>query len=54
MRKLIPVRQALEDPAWLGTLLGEPSFGVMRTLLIASMGEPLATGGGNAAHTSHF
>jgi hypothetical protein len=41
MKKLISVRQALEDPAWLGTLLGEPSFGVMRTLLIASMGEPL-------------
>src|SRR3984893_13736137 len=41
MRKLLPLRRALTDPAWLGTLLGEPSFAVMRTLLIAAMGEPL-------------
>jgi hypothetical protein len=41
MRKLIPVRQALEDPAWLGSMLGGESFAVMRTLLIAAMGEPL-------------
>ena len=41
MRKLVPLRYALTDPAWLGTLLGEPSFAVMRTLLIAAMGEPL-------------
>jgi hypothetical protein len=37
MKKLITVRQALEDTAWLG---GE-SFAVMRTLLIAAMDEPL-------------
>ena len=41
MKKLIPVRQALEDLAWLGSLLGEPSFAVVRVLLIAAMGEPL-------------
>ena len=41
MKKLISVRQALEDPAWLGSMLGAESFAVMRTLLIAAMGEPL-------------
>ncbi len=41
MRKLISVRRALEDPAWLGTLLGGESFAVMRVLMIAAMGEPL-------------
>src|ERR1700730_14000683 len=41
MRKLLPLRRALTDLAWLGSLLGEPSFAVMRTLLIAAMGEPL-------------
>jgi hypothetical protein len=30
MKKLITVRQALEDPAWLGGMLGAPSFAVMR------------------------
>jgi hypothetical protein len=29
------------DPAWLGHLLGVPSFAVMRTLFIAAIGEPL-------------
>jgi hypothetical protein len=41
MKKLITVRQALEDPAWLGGMLGGESFAVMRVLLIAAMGEPL-------------
>ena len=41
MKKLITVRQALEDPAWLGSMLGGESFVVMRTLLIAAMGEAL-------------
>ncbi len=41
MRKLISVRPELEDPAWLGTVLGGESFTTMRTLLIAAMGEPL-------------
>src|SRR3984893_8889941 len=41
MKKLISVRQALEDPAWLGSMLGGETFAVMRTLLIAAMGEAL-------------
>jgi hypothetical protein len=41
VRKLITVRQALEDSAWLGTMMGGDSFAVMRTLLIAAMGEAL-------------
>jgi hypothetical protein len=41
MKKLISVRQALEDPAWLGTMLGGASFVAMRALLIAAMGEAL-------------
>jgi hypothetical protein len=41
MKKLISVRQALEDPAWLGSMLGGESFAVMRTLLIAAMSEAL-------------
>jgi hypothetical protein len=41
VKKLITVRQALEDPAWLGSMLGGESFAVMRTLLIAAMGEAL-------------
>jgi hypothetical protein len=41
MKKLISVRQALEDPAWLGGMLGAESFAVMRALLIAAMGEAL-------------
>ena len=44
MKKLITVRQVPEDPAWLGGVLGAPSFAVMRTLLIAAMGEPLTAG----------
>jgi hypothetical protein len=42
VKKLITVRQALEDPAWLGSMLGGASFAVMRALLIACMGEPLS------------
>ncbi len=41
MKRLITLRHALEDPNWLGQMLGAPSFKVMRTLLIAAMGEPL-------------
>jgi hypothetical protein len=41
MKRLITLREALEDPAWLGNMLGADSFSVMRTLLIAAMGEPL-------------
>lgn len=41
MQKLVPVRAALEDKEWLGTILGGPSFSVMRVLLIAAMGEKL-------------
>jgi len=41
MKKLITARQALEDKAWLGSMLGGPSFEVMRTLLITSQGEQL-------------
>jgi hypothetical protein len=41
MRKLVTVRRALEDKSWLGGMLGAESFAVMRTLLIAAMGEPL-------------
>ena len=41
MRKLITLRHALEDPAWLGSTVGAPSFRAMRILLIAAMGEPL-------------
>jgi hypothetical protein len=44
MKKLITVRHALEDTAWLGAMLGGESFAVMRTLLIAAMGEPLNLG----------
>lgn len=41
MKKLVTVREALEDDAWLGGMLGGDSFAVMRTLLLAAMGEPL-------------
>jgi hypothetical protein len=41
MKKLISVRHALEDSAWLGTMMGGESFAVMRALLIAAMGEAL-------------
>jgi hypothetical protein len=49
VKKLISVRQALEDPAWLGSMLGAESFAVMRTLLIAAMGEALT-----AAENAHI
>src|SRR5580704_10745134 len=41
MKKLIPVRKALEDKSWLGGMLGGESFAVMRILMIAAMGEEL-------------
>jgi hypothetical protein len=43
LKKLISVRRALEDPDWLGGLMGGESFKVMRILLIAAMGEPLTS-----------
>ena len=49
MRKLITVRKALEDKNWLGSMLGGETFVVMRTLLIAAMGEALT-----AAETEIF
>jgi hypothetical protein len=42
LKKLISLRGAFEDPALLGGMLGGESFAVMRTLLIAAMGEPLS------------
>jgi hypothetical protein len=39
--RLLPTRTVLEGPEWLGSLIGKPSFAVMRTLLIVAMGEPL-------------
>ncbi len=41
IRRLLTLRHALTDPTWLGEMLGGESFTVMRTLLIAAMGEPL-------------
>ena len=41
MKPLIPLRQALTDPAILGKALGGASWSNWRTLLIAAMGEPL-------------
>ena len=41
MRKLITLRHALEDRAWLGSMMSAPSFRAIRILLIAAMGEPL-------------
>jgi hypothetical protein len=41
MKKLISLRHALTDNAWLGGMLGDESFAVMRILLIAAMAEPL-------------
>jgi hypothetical protein len=41
MRKLTTLREALTNKLLLGSMLGGESFTVMRTLLIASMGEPL-------------
>jgi hypothetical protein len=41
MKKLVSVREALESPAWLGGILGAPSFRTMRTLLIVAMGDAL-------------
>lgn len=41
MTKLVTVREALESKDWLGSMIGAPSFLVMRTLMIAAMGERL-------------
>ena len=41
MKPLIPLRQALTDPAILGKALGGATWSNWRTLLIAAMGEPL-------------
>ncbi len=41
MRKLVPIREALDDPHILGGLLDGPSWLRWRVLLIAIMGEPL-------------
>jgi hypothetical protein len=41
MKKLISLRHALTDNAWLGSMLGSESFVTMRVLLIAAMGESL-------------
>jgi hypothetical protein len=43
VKKLISLRGAFEDPALLGSMLGGESFAVMRTLLIAAMGEALTS-----------
>jgi hypothetical protein len=43
MRKLTTLREALANPHLLGSMLGGESFAVMRTLLIAAMGEPLTS-----------
>jgi hypothetical protein len=37
------LRQALDDPALVGTALAGPSWRAWRSLLLAAMGEPLAT-----------
>jgi hypothetical protein len=41
MRKLTTLREALTDKNLLASMLGDESFTTMRTLLIATMGEPL-------------
>lgn len=41
MRPKVPLRQALADPALLGTVLPGETWAAWRTLLIAAMDEPL-------------
>ncbi len=41
IRKLVTMREALESPAYFGTLLGADSWRGWRVLLVAIMGEPL-------------
>lgn len=41
MKPTVSLRKALNDKALLGGVLAEPSFTAWRTVLIASMGEPL-------------
>ena len=37
LRKLIPAREALESPEWLGGIVGADSFKPMRALAIAAL-----------------
>ena len=41
MKPSVAMRQALSDPALLGSILAGQSWASWRTLLIAAMGEPL-------------
>lgn len=41
MRALVSLRQAFEDPSLLGGVMGGPSREAMRSILLASQGEPL-------------
>ena len=41
MTPKVSLRQALEDPSLLGTALAGPSWHAWRSLLLATMGEPL-------------
>jgi hypothetical protein len=41
MRKTVPMRDALDDPALLGSILAGDTWRTWRTVLIAAMGEPL-------------
>ena len=41
MKPRVTLRQALEDPALLGEVLGGPTWHAWRVILLAAMGEPL-------------
>ncbi len=41
MKPRITLRQALEDPALLGAVLGGDTWHTWRSILLAAMGEPL-------------
>ncbi len=43
MQRLMPMRDALADPAIFGTILSGESWAAWRVLLIASQGEPLTS-----------
>ncbi|MBG0800784.1 hypothetical protein IYW40_04655 [Methylocystis sp. H4A] len=49
MRPLVSLRQSLEDPALLGGVMGGPTRQAMRSILLASQGEPL-----NDAELAHW
>jgi len=51
MRPTVSMRDALNDPQLLGNAMSEDSFLAMRTLLIASMGEPLINDAERAMYT---